>query len=301
MIRAIHLADIVPLLLFLSKSPVDVARPRGSTCGEGVSALPLLRNCLTSSMKQCSFACVHRGLIDALVSYRSCRGPAAWEIESLLMGTGREDCCQSLLDGAGPPKEAPGGRLFLRVESGSQGLEIARKAGFGQYVTEFEYVFEAASNSPPVNASLALKPKTSADEYGLFRLYNAAVPLRVRNVEGITFQEWCESRERRPAREWLVHDEDGEITACLKVRIAGASARFSLISAQASGDLEPLVDHCLAFAGGKKSVSCFVQDHQAGLRQVLEYKGFRQVVEYACLSKQAAVRVRDPRLVPLRA
>jgi hypothetical protein len=37
------------------------------------------------------------------------------------------------------------------------------------------------------------------------------------------------------------------------------------------------------------------------LMLILEERGFRQVAEYCCLSKQLMVRVHEPQLVPLSA
>jgi hypothetical protein len=63
--------------------------------------------------------------------------------------------------------------------------------------------------------------------------------------------------------------------------------------------LGEMVDHSLSLLGGRKVVYCLVAEFQQHLRRTLEEKGFRQVAQYSCLSKQLVVPVREPRLVPL--
>ncbi len=132
MIRSLHLTDIAVLLLFLGKSPVNEARMRDRLTSKEVellAAAPLLRGCLISDDKRCSFVCVHQGFIRALVSLRRCRGPGAWMVERLLLSPGREALCFDLLEKlafAGGKLKAE--RLFLRLDSSSLAVEMAKQA-----------------------------------------------------------------------------------------------------------------------------------------------------------------------------
>jgi hypothetical protein len=304
MIRSLRVADVATLLLFLGKSPINVARVRDRLSDKGWelgSAVPLLKGCLVSGDKQCSLVYVRHVLIQGLVCLRSCRGPNAWEIERLLLAAGHEECCLDLLERLGSAAEEVGaGRLFLRIESNSHTVDMARQAGFSQHLTEYLYRLGEEPRVEPPEPPVVLRPKLSADEYGLFRLYSATVPLRVRSVEGMTFEEWHQSRDRVAVRE-LVFENGGEITVLLRIRPEGMAGQFDIVTDLGSTELGRLVDYCLSVLRGRNSIYCLVPEFQQQLRSILEERGFRQVAEYGCLSKQLEVRVREPQLVPLSA
>jgi hypothetical protein len=304
MIRSLRLADVAVLLLFLGKSPINVARVRDRLSDKGWelgSVFPLLKGCLVSGDRRCSIVYVRRGLIQGLVCLRSCRGPSAWEIERLLLAAGHEECCLGLLERVGSAAaEIGAGRLFLRIESNSVTVDMARQAGFSQHLTEFLYRLGEEPRVETPEPPVVLRPKLSADEYGLFRLYSATVPLRVRSVEGMTFEEWHQSRDRVAVRE-LVFENGGEITASLRIRPEGMAGQFDIVTDWGSTELGRLVDYCLSVLSDRNPVYCLVPEFQQQLRSILEERGFRQVAEYCCLSKQLEVRVREPQLVPLSA
>lgn len=304
MIRSLRVADVGALLLFLGKSPINEARVRdrlGEKGWELASVFSLLKGCLVSRDRQCSFVCVRGGLIQGLVCLRSCRGPGAWEVERLLLAPGYEECCLDLLERLGSAGDEVGvGRLFLRMESTSRTVDMARQAGFSQYLTEILYRLGDRPRVEPPELPVVLRPKLSADEYGLFRLYSATVPVQVRSVEGMTFEEWHQSRDRVAVRELVLENGD-EITASLRIRPEGMAGQFDIATDLESTDLGRLVDYCLSALSGRNPVYCLVPEFQQQLRRILEERGFREAAEYCCLSKQLVVRVREPQLVPLSA
>jgi len=304
MIRVLHLTDTPMLLLFLGRSPVNEARMRDRLTTREVellSAAPLLRGCLISDNKQCSFVCVDRGFIQALVSLRRCRGPRAWTVERLLLSPGQEAHCFDILERlayAGGKLKAE--RLFLRLDSSSPAVEMAKQAGFNHYLTEYLYCLEEERLTEPTESRLVLRPKSSADEHGLFRLYSAAAPHQVRCVEGMTLQEWSQSRDRDATRE-LVLEKEGEISAWLRIRMGRTAGRFEIVGELGAEELGALVDYGLAALKGRHPVYCLIPEFQQQLRHILEERSFYQAAAYSCLSKQLAVRVHEPQLVPLRA
>jgi hypothetical protein len=304
MIRSLRLDDIAALLLFLGKSPGDEAMVRGRLNDRGwelALLFPLLKDCLVSGKIRRSFICIERGAIQGLACLRSCRGPTAWEIERLLLARGQEGCSLDLLEGLGSADNAvDASRLFLRLQSGSDVVDTAKQAGFSHYLTEFLYRLEGQKQAGPPDTLVALRPKSSADDFKLFRLYCAAAPLKVRNVEGMTFEEWCQGRDRGAVRE-MVFEDGGEVIAWLRIRTEGKARQFDMVTNQGSTDLGVLLDCCLAVLSGRGPVYCLVPEFQPQLRNVLEERGFNQVVEYFCLSKQLVERVREPQLVPLSA
>ena len=304
MIRSLHLTDIAVLLLFLGKSPANEARMRDRLTSKEVellAAAPLLRGCLISDDKQCSFICVHRGFIQALVSLRRCRGPSAWMIERLLLSPGHEGLCIDLLERIGfAGDKIKAERLFLRLDSSSPAVDMAKQAGFNHYLTEYLYCLEEARQTEPTESRLVLRPKSSADEHGLFRLYSAAAPHQVRCAEGMTLQEWSQSRDKDATRE-LVLEKGGEISAWLRISLGRTAGRFEIVTELGAEELGQLVNHSLIALKGRHPVYCLVPEFQEQLRRILEEKGFSRVTSYSCLSKQLAVRVHEPQLVPLRA
>jgi hypothetical protein len=298
------LADVPALLLFLGRSPVNEARARGRLANrerELASFFPLLSGCLISRDKQRSLVYAPGGMIRGLVCLRTCHGPGAWEIEHLLLAPGHEDCCLGLLERPGSAGDGFGvGRLFLRVDSASAAVDMARQAGFGHYLTEAVYRLEEGRRAEARGSPVAARPRVSADGYRLFRLYSAAVPMQVRRVEGMTFEEWQQSRERGVARDSVLED-GGEIRAWLRMRVEGTAGQFDIVTDLAADELGQVVDCCLHALRGKDPVYCLVPEFQVQLRSIIEERGFRQAAEYACLSKQLLARVHEPRLVPLQA
>jgi hypothetical protein len=304
MIRSLHLTDIAVLLLFLGKSPVNEAKVRDRLSSrefELLAAVPLLRSCLLSDDKQCSFICVHRGFIQALVSLKRCRGPGAWMVDRLLLSPGREELCRDLLERTGfADDKIKAERLFLRLDSSSPAVDMAKQSGFTHYLTEHLYYLEGAHQTEPLQSSLVLRPRSSADEHGLFRLYTAASPLQVRRAEGMTLQEWSQSRDKDATRE-LVLEKNGEISAWLRIRLGRTAGRFEIVTESGAEELGQMVNYSLAALKGRNPVYCLVSEFQQQLQHILEEQGFSRVASYACLSKQLAVRVPEPQLVPLRA
>ncbi len=303
MIRSLHLTDTPALLIFLGKSPANEAKVRDKLTTREVellAAAPLLRACLISDDSKCSFVCVHQGFIHALVSLKMCRGPAAWMIDRLLLSPGREEVCSDLLERAGfAGDKIQAERLFLRLDCSSPAVEMAKQGGFNHYLTEYLYYRGQVRQTEP-QASLTLRPKSGADEHGLFRLYSGAAPLQVRSVEGMTLQEWSQSRDKDATWE-LVLEKEGQISAWLRIRLGRTAGRFEIVSEPGAKELEQLVDYSMAALKGRHPVYCLVPEYQQQLQRILEEKGFSRVASYACLSKQLAVRVREPQLVPLRA
>jgi len=307
MIRSLQLTDVPALLLFLSKAPRNEARARDRLGSKGIellAAASILKGCLISVDKQHSFVCVNGGFIRGLVCLRRGQGPSAWFIERLLLEPGCEEICLDLLERVGcAGDKIKAERVFLRLDSSSPAVDMAKQAGFNHYLTEMLYRLDEIHQSAPPDPSRPvgmLRPKSSADEHALFRLYSTAAPLQVRSAEGMTLQEWAHSRDKDAHRE-LVQENAGEISAWLRIRYSGASGQFEIFAAPGSGDLTSLVDYTLTVLKTRRPVYCLVPEYQQQLRRIIEERGFYQAGSYSCLSKQLAVRVHEPRWVPLRA
>lgn len=304
MIRSLQLTDVPALLLFLGKVPKNEARARDRLSSRGIellAAVSILKGCLVSVDKQHSFVCVSGGFIQGLVCLRRGQGPSAWFIERLLLEPAREESCIDLLERVGyAGDKIKAERVFLRLDSSSPAVDVAKQAGFNNYLTELLYRLDDIHQSAPPDPLPALRPKSSSDEHALFRLFSASAPLQVRSAEGMTLQEWGHSRDRDANNE-LVQENAGEITAWLRLRYEGSSGQFEILAVPEINDLESLVDYALTVLKPRRPVYCLVPEYQQQLKLILEERGFYQAGSYACFSKQLAVRVHEPQLVPLRA
>jgi hypothetical protein len=116
----------------------------------------------------------------------------------------------------------------------------------------------------------------------------------------MTLQEWSQSRDKDATRE-LVLEKGGEISAWLRLRLGRTAGRFEIVTELGADELGQLVNYSLAALKGRHPVYCLVPEFQQQLQRILEEQGFSRVASYSCLSKQLAVRVREPQLMPLRA
>jgi len=304
MIRALRPTDVVALLLFLSRPPIEEARAR-DRLSYGGWQLPLLFHLLKCSIfpddERRFSVSVERGLIHGLACLRSLSGPEAWEVKRLLLAPGHEGCCLNLLERIGLAVDKLGAeRIFLRLDSGSPAVDMAKGAGFCRHLTEHLYRLGGRRRRGQPEPAIPLRRCFSEDDYRLFRLYSAAVPLQVRTVEGMTLQEWSRGRERGKVREWAYEDK-GEIKAWLRVWSEGMTGQFDIVTSLGGDGLGSLVDCALSLLSGREPVYCVVPEYQQGLMALLEERGFRWEAEYTCLNRQLAARIREPQLVPLQA
>ncbi len=304
MIRSLNPTDLAVLLLFLGKSPLNGARTRDkfNNNGEGLlSFMPLVASCLIPQDGRHNLMYAQHGLIQGLVSLRRRGGPSAWEVERLLVAPGFEESCVDLLEGLGSARDEVGmERLFLRLESESHLVDIAKQAGFRHSHIEKLFKLDRVSLATLEDISTDLRPKNKVDEHALFRLYSSVVPVQIRTVEGMTFSEWLESKERATRKEFVLTHED-QISAWIRIRNNKMAGQFDIVSAPQSGDLQSLVDSSMSILRDKYPIYCLVTDYQEQLQRIIEGEGFQQVEEYTCLNKHLAVRVREPKLVPMQA
>jgi hypothetical protein len=304
MIRPFQITDIAGLLSFVGRSPANEARTRDRFAneeGDSPALLGLLKDCLIPAGREQVLVYTQSGQIQSLVCLRRLCGPSAWEVDRLFLLGRDEECCVDLLGRLGTAGWGVGmERLFLRVDSKNPLVGMAKQAGFSHYMTEALYRCDEAPGSGRADAGLAVRNRSSADEYGLFRLYSAALPVQVRCAEGMIFQEWRENRDR-PAHRELVCEKDGEISSWLRFRFDDLAGQFEVTTRVQGEQLDQLVEFGLAFLKGKRPVYCVVPTFHMQLQRALEEHGFRLTAEFACLSRQLALRVPEPKMVPLQA
>jgi hypothetical protein len=191
-------------------------------------------------------------------------------------------------------------KVFLRLPEESPLVDAAKKTGFVPYITESLYGLEkgkaAGYESTP---SCSPRRKQVRDDYRLFELYEACVPAPIRRVEGMTFKEWQEAKDRRAKKEW-VFEEEGSLIGWLRVETTGDIGQFEVM-ASSQGELEKLVEYSLMSLDGCRYLFCLTPEFQGELAQLLQGRGFRQIERYSTLVKELTVRASEPCLVPLGA
>lgn len=261
----------------------------------------LLGQWLNPQIRRCLWVGANGLRIRGLASARNRSSPHAWEIDRLLLNEQDGECCHSLLE----ILSAAGGesgvkKVFLRLPAESPLVDAARGAGFIPYVTEFLYEWEkgkAAGYGEP--SSCSTRRKQEEDDYRLFELYEACIPAPIRRVEGMTFKEWQETKDRSARKEWIF-EREGSLIGWLRVRTSGDIGQFELM-ANDREELEQMVEYSLMSLNGCRYLFCFAPEFQGELTRLLQDRGFGEVKRYSAFIKELTVRAQEPCLVALGA
>ena len=239
--------------------------------------------------------------IRGLASARNRYSTHAWEIDRLLLNEQDDDCCHLLLERL----SAAGGesgvkKIFLRLPAESPLVDGARRAGFVPYVTEILYGCErekVTSYEKPISSSI--RRKREGDDYRLFELHKACIPDPIRRVEGMTFREWQESKDRNTSKEW-VFEKEGSLIGWLRAETCGNKGQFEIV-ATSEEELKKMVDCGLMILNNCRHLFCLAPEFQGELSRLLQNHGFNKVISYSVLIKELTVRAQEPCLVPLGA
>ena len=242
--------------------------------------------------------CGHHPSAIAAMNQRS--GPTSWEIvEVYLEGAG-----EGLTDVLDPLSRAAASRngqaIFLRLAKKDPLVDAARVSGFFPCLAETLFSGPNDALAPCQRGDLSERPsgvrdRTSADDHGLFRLYNAATPAEARQLIGMTLDQWKSSRQpsEGPHAEWVL-EENGAIVGWLR-RTLGKG--ITLLEAEAhpshASRLAALLDFGLGAAPSNKQARCLVAEHQIGLADLLAARGFEAAGDFVSLVKRTTVSVKD--------
>ncbi len=254
--------------------------------------------------KGCAWVWGHGNKVAGLVAARHRSGPKSWEITQIILGADGEGILPDLLEKVSQTAASNGGeRVFLRLLRDDPLVDVARRGGFFPTIPEILYRGlpqsfpgktddrKASSNEP----SSPLREKTQSDDYDLFRLYNTATPSEVRQVVGMTFDQWSASRE--PARgrcKESVLSRDGSATGWLRTFDQSNVGHLeAMVNPNEERSLESIVDFGLRQLEGTRSVYCLVPEYQVAFQSVLARRGFQAVSDYITLVKSNTIRVRE--------
>ena len=312
MIRSLALGDLVTLLLHRGRPPYNEAKTKDNLEPSPATQPPVgafVGRWLPLRQGGHGWVWIEKGHLEGLISARRRSGRNVWEVNNLLLTRQDKGMCLALLDRL----SSAGGKLrvtkvFLRLPQTSPVIEMAQAAGFSPYLEEHLYRLQARPSQRPGKPDFhpyAFRPRLEADGYNLFQLYTAAVPAPVRCAEGMTFQEWQQTRERRTGRgrqrEFICYRE-GSLVGWLRVRALSGVGQLELMAqpAEESG-LEAMLRYSLARLSNNSCLLCLTPTFQGELQRLLRQHHFEQVAKYTTLVKELAVRVRQPVLVPMQA
>ena len=241
----------------------------------------------------------HRVIGLASATQRS--GPQSWEITHLSLASDAPTLLPELLERTCQAVGSEGGqRVFLRLKRDDPIADVARRSGFFPCVLEVLYKGLKGSIGRDLHhnsqhKSGSVRDKSRADEYGLFRLYNASTPPVVRKVVGMGFDQWRASQEPGgSSRHELVYEKDGALWGWVKSTRRGKTGLLEVaVHPESEWCLSGLLDPALENLTGVNAVYCMVSEHQFGVQRVLSQKGFEAATEYITLVKSMAVHARD--------
>ena len=308
MIRSLSPTDLIPLILQTgslsnrarTKDNLGKRESRFSTVGI------LLDQWLISRRRRYTRIWSEGLDIRGLASAKSRSSPCDWMIDLLLLDEQDKECCISLLEIISTVGGELGAeKIFLRLPAESPLVDAAKEAGFSHYVTERLYRLEKEKGKlANERGELPLLPryKQSSDEYGLFELYEACVPAPVRRVEGMTFKEWQETKDKDAGKQEreLVCEKEGSFVGWFRASLTGGLGQFEIM-ARPDGELEQMVEYNLMSLDRCRYLFCLTLEFQQELKLLLENRGFVEVAEYSALVKELAARAQEPCLMPLQA
>lgn len=189
--------------------------------------------------------------------------------------------------------------MFLRLVDGSPAITVARRAGF--FPSHRETLYRGSPRASEygrglLDANSRLRPRAPQDDYALFRLYNATTPVSVRQLSGMTLDQWAASRERAPGRlRELVFDVEADLIGSVRTstpRLAAAAFAVELHPDYIA--LTPdIVDYAVRQLSRSIGVICVVPEYAPHLTRPLEDRGFEAQTQLVVLVKSMARRVAE--------
>ncbi|MBI2855865.1 MAG: hypothetical protein HYX93_03355 [Chloroflexi bacterium] len=240
--------------------------------------------------------------LRALASTKARSGPRAWEVQRLSLSTETSEDGVELLERLCMMAGQQGAeRVFLRLSTSSPVVDVAKQAGFLLFTSEALYRLDI----PPSGLSTSnryIRPSMSFDEYGVFRLYCACAPAKVKAAYGLTFDEWRDARESPRVEERQgVYESQGCPRGWVRVtshRRVASHMEVMLHPDEKSEVWEDLVAWGLQQGSPGSLFVAPVPEYQQPLASILEACGFAFVQECQLMVKSIAVRVNESALAP---
>lgn len=314
MIRALRPTDILPFVAFshqVSRGSSD----RTSVLSSSLSAIgEFLGRSLALEPGRESWVQIEHGQISGMVSAKRREGADVWDIDQLVYlptPDAPRTCARLLKHLLAAASDDGVQKVFLRLDSDNPALEWARQVGFVQYAVETVYHLPEVpvlAHPPQVPT---LRPRRPADHQALFQLYCTAVPVRVRQAEGMTLHEWrCTDGWWLDPMSLEIFRHRGRVDYVVEgsARLAGwlqvdrRHRRLTVLTDVQQGfDVEMLIRYGLMRLRAGSDAYCAVREYQPELGRALEEIGFSPIGSESLLTRALATRIPEGKLVPVRA
>ncbi len=306
MIRQLRLSDVPSQLLpgrlggqDLAYSHAELAAP-----AHQIGPIQLARWSLAASRARHALAAVRGGRLSAVSMLQARGGPKAWEVAHLYAtGRGTEDLDDLLERSVSYVGSRGGERLFLRVEYRSPIQELAQRTGFVPAFTEEVFALGRPMTAETDPAAMMLRPPLPADGYGLFRLYNAALPSAVRAASGLTLEQWQDAREQpKGASREYIWEQNDQVRGWIRFDHKGDRVTIdAVLHPDESSAATTLTDVAGRMAWRHAAASWVVPSYQPSMSLALQHRGWKLQRTYAVLIRSAVRPVEEPAFMPARA
>ena len=234
-----------------------------------------------------------------IASVRPRSGITSWELPHLFADVDHEAPIQDLLEAATRASASQGAeRVFLRLTAESDTVTVARRAGF--FPGSQETLYRGRPDPARIGGGLfdadsKLRPRRDENDHDLFRIYNAATPVRVRQLTGMTLDQWRASRERLPGRRReRVFEIDGSVCGLLETSLSFGTGILDLSVHPDYAALTPdIVDAGLMSLSRARTVFVMAPEHAPEIARALQERGFRPAGDFATLVNSTAQMVRE--------
>lgn len=290
-------------------SPLDALRraatgqPRAANRACTLTALasekPFGLTILSAALDEVALTLAADGKPLAIASARPRSAAKCWEITRLFAHSDVDALLPDLLEAAAAYAVKRGcERIVLRLHCEDPLVDIARRGGYFPRISQTLFRRKGALElkPPPQNPDgIAMRKRARADDYALFRLYNAATPLHIRTHIGMSIDQWLAWRERagRSCAEFVCERDGGALGSVRWFRINGVWAIEVEAHPDYAANAAAMVDFGLARVGTNAPVMCLAAAHQEALANALTDRGFERRGEFISVIKAMPLSVRD--------
>lgn len=228
--------------------------------------------------------------LRGLVSARKRSSKQAWEVDCLINATDDDNgVLMGLLDQITEAAGKSGAmRIFLRLPSGSESEVAASRSGFTPYAREQVFT----RNDPDgAHSNAGVRRREKGDPYPAFQMYNRVVPAEVRQVEGMTFEEWIAAQESLGRTRQYVLQDGEHIRGLLRVAGDGDIGRFDIIGEPDA--LDGLIETALAKVANRQRAVTLVPEYHVELASRLEQRGFEPGDEFTVMARRTVRPVKS--------
>ena len=306
MMRTLRISDAARCILMNVSLGPNLVCPKESICsGEAPTSPSLWKDALIRRRNRISLVSWQGSCLSGLGSARNRNGRRVWEVDHLYVPAGTDgapsDRCREPWDSAfldlleALVREAGtrlGERIVVRLPTNSPVVFQAQRSGFFPCYEE-SLIEGPAESQGRVETAIphGLSDRLPSDDHGLFQLFCAATPHKVRDKLDLTFDQWQDAQEPFTENqwEWVLRHND-RIMGWLCIRLfQGVRDCQVMTHPDLPGSLPLMLDWALSQGGAQQWL---VPDYQEHVRDRLLRYGLRETSRYTLLVKRIAAPVR---------